>query len=77
MLVSALDAALGLAKTGRFVLSEALTIRARVRAGRAAAAPVPAAGGHHWPEGTCKERAAEVMARMHGPREPLEALLLG
>ena len=68
--VSAFDAAIQLASAGRFLLSEALAIRDRVRAGQAA-------GGSrvHWDERTGKQRVGEMMGRMQGPREPLERLL--
>jgi hypothetical protein len=68
--VSAFDAAIQLASVGRFLLSEALVIRDRVRAGQAA-------GGSkvHWDECMGKQRVEEVMGRMQGPRELLERLL--
>ena len=68
--VSAFDAAIQLASIGCFLLSEALAIRDRVRAGQAA-------GGSrvHWDEHTGKQRVEEMMGRMQGPREPLERLL--
>ena len=68
--VSAFDAAIQLASAGRFLLSEALAIRDRARAGQDA-------GGSrlHWDERTGKQRRAEMMERMQGPREPLERLL--
>jgi hypothetical protein len=68
--VSAFDAAIQLASAGRFLLSEALAIRDRARAGQEA-------GGNilHWDERTRKQRRAEVMERMQGAREPLERLL--
>jgi hypothetical protein len=68
--VSAFDAAIELAKRGRFLLSEALLIRDRALAGQGAGK-----GGMHWDEQTGKQRLAEVMGRMQGPREPLELLL--
>jgi hypothetical protein len=68
--VSAFDAAIKLASAGRFLLSEALAIRDRARAGQET-------GGSrlHWDERTGKQRRAEMMERMQGPREPLERLL--
>ena len=68
--VSAFDAAIQLASAGRFLLSEALAIRDRARAGQET-------GGSrlHWDERTGKQRRAEMMERMQGPREPLERLL--
>jgi hypothetical protein len=71
--VSAFDAAIQLAKRGRFLLSEALLIRdrglARQEAGK---------GAIHWDkhtEHTGKQQLAEVMGRMHGAQEPLGRLL--
>ena len=68
--VSAFDAAIQLASAGRFLLSEALAIRDRARAGQNV-------GGSrvHWNERTGKQRVGEMMGRMQGPREPLERLL--
>jgi hypothetical protein len=68
--VSAFDAAIELAKRGRFLLSEALLIRDRVLAGRGAGM-----GTLHWDEQKAEQRLAEVMGRMQGGREPLELLL--
>ena len=70
--VSAFDAAIQLASVGRFLLSEALAIRDRVRAGQAAGG---SGSGVHWDERTGKQRVEEVMGRMQGPRELLERLL--
>ena len=70
--VSAFDAAIDLAKSGRCVLSEALSIRGRAEAGR----ETGRSGGGHWDEYTGKQRLSEVMGRMQGPRELLEKLLL-
>ena len=67
--VSAFDAAIVLAKRGRFLLSEALVIRGRALAGRESGSRL------HWDEHTSKHQLAEVMGRMQGPREPLEQLL--
>ena len=67
--VSAFDAAIVLAKRGRFLLSEALSIRGRALAGRESGSRL------HWDEHTSKHQLAEVMGRMQGPREPLERLL--
>jgi hypothetical protein len=69
--VAAFDAAIELARRGRFLLSEALAIRGRVLAGRAG----EGVGGLHWDEREGKQRLSEVMGRMQGPREPLERLL--
>jgi hypothetical protein len=68
--VSAFDAAIELAKRGRFLLSEALLIRDRALAGQGASKGTP-----HWDEHTAKQRLAEVAGRMQGPREPLGGLL--
>jgi hypothetical protein len=67
--VSAFDAAIDLARRGRFLLSEALTIRDRALAGQGAGGD-----GLHWDEPTGKHQLSEVMGRMQGPREPLERL---
>jgi hypothetical protein len=68
--VSAFDAAVELARRGRFLLSEALAIRDRALAGQGAGG-----NGLHWDKSNGKQRLAEVMGRMQGPREPLEMLL--
>ena len=68
--MSAFDAAIELAKRGRFLLSEALLIRDRALAGQGAGK-----GTLHWDEQKGEERLAEVMGRMQGPREPLGKLL--
>jgi hypothetical protein len=68
--VSAFDAAIELARRGRFLLSEALIIRDRALAGQGAGG-----GGMNWDEPTGKQRLVEIMGRMQGPREPLEVLL--
>jgi hypothetical protein len=68
--VSAFDAAIQLAKRGRFLLSEALLIRDRGLAGQGASK-----GVIHWDEHTRKQQLAEVMGRMQGAREPLGRLL--
>jgi hypothetical protein len=68
--VSAFDAAIELARRGRFLLSEALIIRDRALAGQGAGG-----NGLHWDKSTGKQRLVEVMGRMQGPREPLEVLL--
>jgi hypothetical protein len=68
--VSAFDAAIELAKRGRFLLSEALLIRDRALAGQGAGK-----GTIHWGEQKGEQRLAEVMGRMQGIREPIEVLL--
>jgi hypothetical protein len=68
--VSAFDAAIELARRGRFLLSEALIIRDQALAGQ-----VVGENELHWDEREGKRRLAEVMGRMQGPREPLEMLL--
>ena len=84
MSVSALDAALLLAKDGEHLLSEALTVKARAMAGgigNGGGGSSPAATamdtGLHWDAGEGMRRLAEVMGRMGGERAPLERLLLG
>jgi hypothetical protein len=73
--VSAFDAAIELAKRGRFLLSEALLIRGRVIAGHESQGG-GSGSGLHWDEREGGQRLAEMMGRMQGPREPLEQLLL-
>jgi hypothetical protein len=69
-------AAIELAKRGRFLLSEALSIRGRVLAGRESQGGGSGSGsGLHWDEREGKQRLAEIIGRMQGPREPLERLL--
>jgi hypothetical protein len=70
--VSAFDAAIGLARSGKLLLSEALAVRGRAAAGRNGAA----SDGLHWDEETGKQRLAEVMGRMQGPKEALERVLV-
>jgi hypothetical protein len=70
--VSAFDAAIGLARSGKLLLSEALAVRGRAAAGRAGAG----GGGLHWDEETGKQRLAEVMGRMQGPKEVLGRVLV-
>jgi hypothetical protein len=70
--VSAFDAAIGLARSRKLLLSEALAVRERAAAGRDGAG----GGGLHWDEGTGKQRLAEVMGRMQGPKEALERALV-
>ena len=72
--VAAFDAAIELARRGRFLLSEALAIRGRALAGRAGEG-VGDGSGLHWGEREGKQQLSEVMGRMQGPREPLERLL--
>jgi hypothetical protein len=68
--VSAFDAAIGLAKLGRFLLSEALAIRSRVNAGQGAGT-----SALHWDKHEGSWRLAEVAERMQGPPELLHRLL--
>jgi hypothetical protein len=70
--VSAFDAAIGLARSGKLLLSEALSVRGRAAAGRNRAE----GGQLHWDEETGKQRLAEVMGRMQGPKEALERVLV-
>jgi hypothetical protein len=72
--VAAFDAAIELAKRGRFLLSEALAIRGRALAGRAGEG-VGGGSGLHWDEREGKQQLSGVMGRMQGPREPLGRLL--
>jgi hypothetical protein len=76
--VSAFDAAISLAKRGRFLLSEALAVRGRMQAWREKGCNSDNDGGGsglHWDDRTGKQRLEEVMDRMQGAREPLELLL--
>jgi hypothetical protein len=69
--ISAFDAAIELAKSRKLLLSEVLSVR-----GRAVAAGNGVGGsGLHWDEETGKQRLAEVMGRMQGPRKVLERAL--
>jgi hypothetical protein len=70
--VSAFDAAIDLAGSRKLLLSEALSVRGRAAAG------INGAGnsGLHWDEETGRQRLAEVMGRMQGPREVLERALV-
>jgi hypothetical protein len=70
--VSAFDAAIELAQSRKLLLSEALSVRGRAAAGRNEAE----GNDLHWDEETGKQRLAEVMGRMQGPREVLERVLL-
>jgi hypothetical protein len=70
--VSAFDAAIGLARSGKLLLSEALSVRGRAAAGKREAGD----SGLHWDEKTGRQRLAEVMGRMQGPREAMETALV-
>ena len=71
---AAFEAALELAQTGRYVLQEALVVRALALAGRVSGST--GAAGRHWDVNEGRARLAEVAARMHGEeRGPIEALL--
>jgi hypothetical protein len=70
--VSAFDAAIELAQSRKLLLSEVLSVRGRAVAGRNGTGD----GGLHWDNAVGKQRLAEVMGRMQGPREPLERGLL-
>jgi hypothetical protein len=76
--IAALDAALQLAKTGELVYSEALNVRERAKAGKAAAAAGASSSGSglHWDEHTGKQQLVEVMGRMQGDTGLHEKLLL-
>jgi hypothetical protein len=71
--VAAFDAAIGLAKSKRFLLSEALSVRGRVLAAKGSGE----GHGCHWDEHMQKQQLGEVMGRMQGPRELLEKLMRG
>ena len=71
MSAAAFDAALQLAQGARFLLSEALTVFERTKTGRTAGG----SSSMHWSERVARQRLAEVMGRMDGPREPLVRLL--
>jgi hypothetical protein len=70
--VSAFDAAIDLAQSRKLLLSEALAVRGRAAAGR------NRTGGSelYWDEIKGKQRLAEVVGRMQGPRDVLERVLL-
>jgi hypothetical protein len=69
--VSAFDAAIGLARSGKLLLSEALAVRGRAATGRNGAG----GSGLHWDEEAGKQRLVEVMSRMQGPKEALERVM--
>jgi hypothetical protein len=64
-------AAIDLARSGKLLLSEALSVRGRAVAGKSGAG----GSGLHWDEDMGKQRLVEVMGRMQGPREVLERVL--
>ena len=68
--MAALDSATELARSNKFLLSEALCVKARVKVAAGATS------GLHWDEYECKRRTAEVLGRMSGPGE-LHAKLMG
>jgi hypothetical protein len=70
--VSAFDAAIDLAQSRKLLLSEALAVRGRAAAGRNGVSDSEL----HWDENTGKQRLAEVVDRMQGPREVLDSVLL-
>jgi hypothetical protein len=71
--VAAFDAAIDLAKSKRFLLSEALSVRGRVLAAKGSGE----GHGCHWDDRMQKQQLEEVMGRMQGPRELLEKLMRG
>jgi hypothetical protein len=71
--VSVFDAAIKLAHSKKLLLSEALSVRGRALSGRNG---VAGGSGVYWDEATGKQRLAEVMGRMQGPRDVLERALL-
>jgi hypothetical protein len=70
--VSAFDAAIDLARSRKLLLSEALSVRGRAAAGKSGAGD----SGVHWDEETGRQRLAEMMGRMQGPREALKRVLV-
>jgi hypothetical protein len=70
--VSAFDAAIDLARSRKLLMSEALSVRGRAAAGKNGSSE----SRLHWNEGMGRQRLAEVMGRMQGPREVLEKALL-
>jgi hypothetical protein len=71
--VAAFDAAIDLAKSKRFLLSEALSVRGRVLVAKGSGE----GHGCHWDEHMQNQQLEEVMGRMQGPRELLEKLMRG
>ena len=74
-----LDASRATAKTGELVLSEALAVRERALAGKAAGAGATTdkVGGVHWAGEVGRQRVLEVVGRMTGGDKRLaEELLL-
>jgi hypothetical protein len=69
--VSAFDAAIQLARRGRFLLSEALLIRDRGMTGQGTGKGTML----NWDEHTGNQQLAEVMERMQGAWKPLGRLL--
>jgi hypothetical protein len=70
--VSAFDAAIDLARSGKLLMSEALSVRGRAAAGKNGSSE----SRLHCDEETGEQRLAEVMGCMQGPREVLEKALL-
>jgi hypothetical protein len=70
--VSAFDVAIDLARSRKLLLSEALSVRGRAAAGKSGAGD----SGLHWDKEMGRQRLAEVMGRMQGPREVLERALV-
>jgi hypothetical protein len=70
--VSAFDAAIGLAKSRKLLLSEALSVRGRAVVGKNGAR----GSGLHWDEEAGKQRLLEVLGRMQGARDVLERALV-
>jgi hypothetical protein len=71
--VAAFDAAIDLAKSKRFLLSEALSVRGRVLVAKGSGE----GHGCHWDEHMQNQQLEDVMGRMQGPRELLEKLMRG
>jgi hypothetical protein len=70
--VTVFDAAIDLAKSGKLLLSEALAVRGRALVAGQQGVGGGAGSGLHWDEESGRQRLAEVLSRMQGPREALE-----
>jgi hypothetical protein len=70
--ISAFDAAIDLARSRKLLLSEALAVRGRASTGRNGTGE---SSGVHWNDEVGRQRLAEVMDRMQGPRDALESAL--
>jgi hypothetical protein len=70
--VSAFDAAIDLARSRKLLLSDALSVQGRAAVGRNGTGE---SSGVHWNGEVGRQRLAEVMDRMQGPRDALESAL--